>query len=163
MNIRHGKTIPGVILLLAGLACSSCGRKSDEAKTTGEDSSVTTLGNIEVTARLAEIPEGTIFKRDLYNYAGVLKYTVLEVHRGQIKGDTIYVGHYNPFKPRPEAADKRVKGIGGNLKAFRSGQVHRMALEVPIDDHYMGGIVNKYFGQDTGPIYWAVWTNLVRD
>ena len=36
-----------------------------------------------------------------------------------------------------------------------------MALEGSIDDHYMGGIVNKYFGQDTEPIYWAVWTNLV--
>ena len=50
--------------------------------------------------------------------------------------------------------------IGGDLKTFRAGQVHRMALEGSIDDHYMGGIVNKYFGQDTEPIYWAVWTNL---
>jgi hypothetical protein len=38
-----------------------------------------------------------------------------------------------------------------------------MALEVPIDDHFMGGIVNKYFGQETGAIYWAVRTNLVSD
>jgi len=34
-----------------------------------------------------------------------------------------------------------------------------MALEVPIDDYYMGGIINRYFGEETGPIYWAVWTN----
>ena len=44
-----------------------------------------------------------------------------------------------------------MEGIGGNLKTFRAGQVHRLALEVPIDDHFMGGIVNKYFGQETGP------------
>ena len=45
------------------------------------------------------------------------------------------------------------------LRQFRAGQVHRMALELPIDDHYMGGIVNKCFGQETGPLYWAVWTD----
>jgi hypothetical protein len=36
-----------------------------------------------------------------------------------------------------------------------------MALEAPIDDYYMGGIINKYFGKFNGPIYWAVWTNEV--
>jgi len=73
----------------------------------------------------------------------------------------IHVGQYNPFKPRSEAADQRVKDIGGDLKTFRAGQTHHMALEVPIDDHFMGGLVNKYFNQVSGPIYWAVWTNLV--
>lgn len=33
-----------------------------------EDSPVTKLGSLEVTARLVEVPEGAIFKRDLYNY-----------------------------------------------------------------------------------------------
>jgi hypothetical protein len=28
-------------------------------------------------------------------------------------------------------------------------------------DHYMGGILNKYFGQHPDPIYWAVWTDQV--
>jgi hypothetical protein len=150
-------------LVLLGLACVSCGRKPAGAKATGEDSNVTTLGTIEVTAKLDEIPVGAIFKRELYNYATILKYQIVNVHRGEVQGKTIYVGHYNPFKPRPDAADKRVKGVGGNLRTFRAGQVHRMALEVPIDDHFMGGIVNKYFGKDTAPIYWAVWTNLVTE
>jgi len=82
------------------------------------------------------------------------------VHRGQVATHTLFVGHYNPWKARAEAADKRVKGLGGTLKQFRAGDTHRMALDVPIDDHFMGGIVNKYFGQETGPLYWAVWTNL---
>jgi hypothetical protein len=34
---------------------------------------------------------------------------------------------------------------------------------VPIEDHFMGGIVNKYFGRTTNTIYWAVWTNLEKD
>ena len=61
----------------------------------------------------------------------------------------------------PAAADRRVRDIGGNLIKFQAGQAHRMALEGSIDDHYMGGIVNKYFGQHVEPIHWAIWTNLV--
>jgi hypothetical protein len=106
-----------------------------------------------------EIPEGAIFKRDLYDYATVLKYEVLTVHRGAVKDPVIYVGHYNPWKPRREAADKRVPRIGGSLRQFQAGQAHRMALEESMDDHFMGGIVNKYFGRATNAIYWAVWTN----
>jgi hypothetical protein len=77
-----------------------------------------------------------------------------------VAGEFIFVGHYNPWKPRGEAADDRVKDVGGSLRNFRDGQTHHMALEVPIDDYFMGGLVNKYFGQETGPLYWAVWTNL---
>ena len=106
--------------LLLVLFVPGC-QKPDSAPpvATPEDSPVTKLGSLEVTARLAEIPEGAIFKRDLYNYATILKYEVL--------------------------------------------QVHRMALEVPIDDYFMGGIVNKYFGQETGELYWAVWTDPARE
>ena len=123
------------------------------------DPHLATNGAIEVTAKLVEIPEGAIFKRDLYDYATILKYQVVKVHRGQVAAHTLLVGHYNPWKPRAEAADKRVKGIGGSLRQFRAGDTHRMALEAPIDDHFMGGIVNKYFGKETGPLYWAVWTS----
>jgi len=153
----------GPALALGMLLCVSCGKGPDAPAAAGADAQVTTLGSIEVTARLVEVPEGAIFKRELYNYATVLKYQVLQVHRGQWSGKFVYVGQYNPFKPRAEAADQRVKGVGGNLKAFRAGQVHRLALAGPIDDNYMGGIVNKYFGQDIGTIHWAVWTNLVSD
>ena len=57
--------------------------------------------------------------------------------------------------------DARAGDIGGNLKRFRVGDTQRLALELPIDDYYMGGIINKYFGQIDDPIYWAVWTNQV--
>jgi hypothetical protein len=149
------------MIVLNGLICLSCRKQSGPAATGGEDPNVTSMGSIEVTARLTEIPQGAIFKRELYDYATILKYNVLKVHRGQVGAETIYVGHYNPFKPRSEAADKQVPGIGGNLTSFKSGQIHRMALEVPIDDYFMGGIINKYFGKFDGPIYWAVWTNEV--
>jgi hypothetical protein len=155
LNAR-GWTQSLAALLLAGLLAVSCGGKGPPR---AADPHLSTNGTIEVTARLLEIPEGAIFKRDLYDYATILKYRVLEVHRGRVQAETIYVGHYNPWKPRSEAADARVKNIGGRLRRFEAGQVHRMALEAPIEDCFMGGIVNKYFGQATGPLYWALWTD----
>ena len=143
-------------VIAASCLPASCDRSGTAAT---NDRNVTTRGTYEVSARLVEIPPGAIFERDLYNYATVLKYEVLKVHRGELPSKTIFVGHYNPWKARSEAADRRVKDVGGTVERFVAGQVHRMALEAPIDDHFMGGIVNKYFGQETGPLYWAVWTN----
>jgi hypothetical protein len=126
----------------------------------GKDEEVVKRGSIEVTAQLVEIL-GEFPPNKLYDYAYVLKYKVLKVHRGQLPGETILVGQYNPLKPRSKAADKRVEGIGGNLVRFKAGDIHRIALEPSIDDAYMGGILNEYAGKETGPIAWAVWTNLV--
>jgi hypothetical protein len=161
MSLRTSRTVVSSLLLAVGLMPAACSGKRGGAGGPGADPELSKRGSIEVTATLVEIPEGAIFERELYNYATVLKYQVLEVHRGRVKGQTIYVGHYNPFKPRSEAGDRRVPDIGGDLKVFRAGQVHRMALEESMLDHFTGGILNKYSGEDTDPIYWAIWTNLV--
>ena len=161
MNPRHVQSAWPLSLAALVLACSSCSETTSSHTTqVAASPQLTTRGTVEVTAQLVEVPEGAIFKRDLYNYATILKYKVLQVHRGSVDGEFLFVGHYNPWKARGDAADQRVAGIGGNLRQFRAGQAHHMALEVPIDDHFMGGIVNKYFGQQTGPLYWAVWTDL---
>jgi len=151
------KTAFPLILSLVLLSGAACVEKTGPAET-GADAKVTTLGSIEVTAQLEEI-RGDLIDDPLYDYAHVMKYKVLQVHRGQVDKDTIYIGHYNPAEPRDSVADARVQQIGGNLRQFRVGDVHRLALEVPIDDHYMGGIINKYFGEVNDPIYWALWTN----
>lgn len=140
---------------MLALALASCGGPSQAPVV---DENVTTRGHFEVTATLEEV-RGEFVDRANYDYAFVMKYKVLEVHRGAMEGDTIYVAHYNPQKPRAEAADARVPDIGGNVRRFRPGDAHRMALEVPIDDYYMGGIINRYFEEYSGPVYWAVWTN----
>jgi hypothetical protein len=156
-----GRRISALLLLCSMLL--SCGKPGDTGKpagaASGPDPHLATNGTVEVTARLLEIPDGAIFNRDLYDYATILKYQVTQVHRGKVADKILFIGHYNPWKPRNEAADKRVSNIGGTLKHFRTGESHRMALDVPIDDHFMGGIVNKYFGQTTNALYWAVWTN----
>jgi hypothetical protein len=154
------RTIAALVALAVALLASGCGEKPGAPESAMNDPQLTTNGTVEVTAKLLEIPDGAIFKRDLYDYATILKYQVLQVHRGKVEGDTIYVGHYNPWKPRSEAADKRVPKVGGNARQFQAGQTHRLALNVPIEDHFMGGIVNKYFGRTTNALYWAVWTDL---
>ena len=151
----------GSLLLGLGLMAAACAQRREARP--GPDPELANRGTIEVTAKLVEIPEGAIFERELYNYATVLKYQVLEVHRGNVKGQTIYVGHYNPFKPRSEASDKRVHDVGGTLKSFKAGDVHRMALEESMLEHFTGGILNLYAEEEEGsdPIYWAVYTILV--
>lgn len=161
MSTRSTRTVAGSLLVAVGLMAAGCGGQSHG--TASSDPELAKRGTIEVTAKLVELPEKAIFKRDLYNYATVLKYQVLEVHRGKVKGDIIYVGHNNPFNPRSEASDKHAPDIGGNLKEFRAGQVHRMALEDSMVDHFSGAILNLYSEEDTDPIYWAVWTDLVSE
>ena len=136
------------LITLALISGMSCAKKPE----TGEDPKVTTLGTLEVTAELVEIP-GEIRNDPLYDYAHVMKYKVLITHRGTLEKNIIYVGQYNPVKSRTDAADARAGEIGGNLRQFRVGDIHRLALDVPIDEVYMGGIINKYFGQTDDPIY----------
>jgi hypothetical protein len=160
MSVRTRRAIWGGLWLAIGFIAHGCA-KSSGSSSPGSDPQLAKRGSIEVTAKLVEVPDGAIFERPLYNYATVLKYQVMQVHRGSVRGQTIYVGHYNPFKPRADAADKRVHDIGGNLKTFRAGQVHHMALEGSMENEFKGGILNKYTWEDTDPIYWAVWTDLV--
>jgi hypothetical protein len=145
-------------LTMACLLTCACDPAADRPSAPAS-SPVSRVGTLEVSARLMEIPEGAIFKRDLYDYATILKYEVLRVHRGDLTDSVIHVAHYNPWKPRRDAQDRRVPEIGGNLEEFQTGQVHHMALEHPVEDFFMGGLVNKYFGTVTNSLYWAVWTD----
>jgi hypothetical protein len=161
MNLHTRRTVVVSLGLAVGLTAAACAQRREGVGSPSADPELARRGSIEVTARLVEVPDGAIFQRELYNYATVLKYQVLEVHRGRVRGPIIYVGHYNPFKPRSEAADRRVPDVGGHLKSFRAGQVHRMAMEASMLDRFSGGILNLYSREDTDPIYWAVWTDLV--
>jgi len=134
---------------------------SGPAPDDGADPNVTTQGTYEVTARIVDIA-GPFPSNNLYDYAYVMKYEVLKSHRGDLAG-TILVGQYNPLKSRAEAADKKSGPIGGNAARFRVGDIQRLALEAPLIDYCMAGIVNEYAETEPSdiPIYWAVWTNKV--
>ena len=60
---------------------------------------------------------------------------------------------------RAAAADAKAPGIGGDVRAFVAGDRHHLALAVPLDDHYMGGLVDKYFGRRPALAYWALRTD----
>lgn len=150
-------TLPRILVLFVSAALLSCGKRHGD----GADTKVTTRGTVEVTARLIDAPAKALLKRELYDFAGVLKYEVLAVHRGPVKqGSIICVAHYNPFKPRAAAADKRVREVGGDASFFQTGDCHRMALEPGLEDHYMGGIVDEFFAEPALTRFWAVWTNM---
>lgn len=148
--MKHIEVPVCLLLILSGISCQEAPNPADDK--------VSQVGSYEVTATLEEI-RGEFVNRANYDYAFVMKYKVETVHRGTVDGDTIYIAHYNPQKPRTAAADARVPDVGGSVKRFRVGDAHRMALEAPIDDYYMGGIINRYFDEYKGIIYWAVWTN----
>lgn len=148
------KYAPACILpLLSLIACLGC------SSAVAPDPKVHQLGDVEVTARLADVA-GVFPPNDLYDYAYVMKYDVLQVHRGEVAEKTILVGQYNPLKPRAGAADDKSGEIGGNVTAFKVGDVHRLALQAPLEELFMGGIVNEYFveGQEQ-KLYWAWWTD----
>lgn len=149
-ELRFGTRVALAVLVAMLAGCSN--RPANEL-----DAQVTTLGTAEVTAQLVEIP-GPFPSNDLYNYAYVFKYRVLKTHRGNVPTGEILVAHYNPLKPREQAQDDVSGKVGGHLTSFRAGDIHRMALESPLDHFWMGGVVDKYFGA-AGARYWAIWTN----
>ena len=114
-------------------------------------------GDTEVTAKLTAIG-GDFPPNKLYDYMYVMKYHVLKVHRGKVEGEEIFVGHYNPLKPRAAAEDKYSGKVGGNVDRFQVGDVHRMALEAPLDEFFMGGIIDKHI-KEKGTRYRAIWTD----
>ena len=142
--------LAGIITLC--LLAVSCGSPP------AADREVATLGTTEVSAQLLEIP-GAFPANDLYNYAYVMKYRVVSVHRGQLEGNEILIAHYNPLKARSKAHDEFSGSLGGHLQRFRAGDIHRMALQSPLDQYWMGGVIDKYY-KEKGKRYWAVWTNL---
>jgi hypothetical protein len=139
------------------LALASCG-KADAGPAASGASPVSTLGSVEVTAKLLEIP-GELPQKKLYDYVYVMKYRVLRTHRGTVEGDEILVGQYNPQKPRSGAEDKFSGKVGGSVERLLVGDIHRLALESPLDEKMpMVGLIDKYVGQK-GVRYWAVWTD----
>ena len=113
---------------------------------------------IEVTARLVEVPEGAIRNDPLYRYATVLQYEVLRSNGVVGPGTTIFVAHYRPQFPRAQAGDRFRTDVHGSLEFFLAGQIHRMVLVADAEQRFVGGVVNSY--PDATGIFWAIRTDL---
>ena len=163
MNLHTRRRLAARIWVALGLLTVACDQRQQSGSGPSSDPELARRGSIEVTAKLVEVPEGAIFERPLYNYATVLKYQVLEVHRGRVKGDRPSTSATTiRSSPDPKAADQRVQDDRRQLS-------NRSAPEMCTAWHWKdpcltispGGILNKYSEEDTDPIYWAVWTDLV--
>lgn len=137
------------LVILCAAATVSCGKRAPSPELAAN-------GDAEVTAKLTGIG-GDFPSNKLYDYMYVMKYHVLKVHRGKVEGEDIFVGHYNPLKPRSNAEDKFSGKVGGNVISFQVGDVHRMALEAPLGELVMVGIIDKH--KEQGTRYRAIWTD----
>ena len=139
-----------LLVILCAASTVSCGKSAPSPE-------LATNGDTEVTAKVTAIG-GDFPPNKLYDYMFVMKYHVLTVHRGKVDGEEIFVGHYNPLKPRATAEDKYSGKVGGNVTGFQVGDVHHMALEARLDEVYMGGIIDKHI-KEKGTRYRAIWTD----
>lgn len=110
-------------------------------------------GSIEVTAKLVEIPS-KMPPDDLYDYAYVMRY---QVQGGALDKQIILVAHYKPLQPRSKIKDKMKEHVGGKLRSFSQGDVHKLKLSSDLKSIWKGALVDEYSATDRKSIrYWCL-------
>jgi hypothetical protein len=108
---------------------------------------------LEVTAKLVEIPS-KMPPDDLYDYAYVMRY---QVQGGALDKQFILVAHYKPLVPRSKIKDKMKEQVGGKLRAFNQGDVHKLKLKADLKAIWKGALVDEYAATDHKSIrYWCL-------
>ena len=108
---------------------------------------------LELTAKLVEIPS-KMPPDDLYDYAYVMRY---QVQGGALDKQFILVAHYKPLVPRSKIKDKMKDQVGGKLRAFNQGDVHKLKLTADLKAIWKGALVDEYAATDRESIrYWCL-------
>jgi hypothetical protein len=108
---------------------------------------------LEVTAKLVEIPS-KMPPDDLYDYAYVMRY---QVQGGALDKQFILVAHYKPLVPRSKIKDKMKAQVGGKLRSFNQGDVHKLKLTAELKAIWKGALVDEYAATDhTSVRYWCL-------
>ena len=108
---------------------------------------------VEVTAKLVEIPS-KMPPDDLYDYAYVMRY---QVQGGALDKQFILVAHYKPLVPRSKIKDKMKAQVGGKLRSFNQGDVHKLKLAVDLKAIWKGALVDEYAATDHKSVrYWCL-------
>jgi hypothetical protein len=108
---------------------------------------------VEVTAKLLEIPS-KMPPDDLYDYAYVMRY---QVHGGPLDKQFILVAHYKPLVPRSKIKDKMKAQVGGKLRSFNQGDVHKLKLTPDLKAVWKGALVDEYAATDQKSVrYWCL-------
>ena len=109
--------------------------------------------NLEVTAKLVEIPS-KMPPDDLYDYAYVMRY---QVQGGELDKQFILVAHYKPLVPRAKIKDKMKDQVGGKLRSFNQGDVHKLKLAGDLKAIWKGALVDEYAATDHKSVrYWCL-------
>ena len=108
---------------------------------------------IEVTAKLVEIPS-KLPPDDLYDYAYVMRY---QVQGGPLDKQFILVAHYKPLQPRSKIKDKMKEHVGGKLRSFTPGDVHKLKLSPDLKAIWKGPLLDEYSVTDRKSVrYWCL-------
>lgn len=108
---------------------------------------------IEVTAKLVEIPS-KMPPDDLYDYAYVMRY---QVQGGALDKQSILVAHYKPLQPRSKIKDKMKEKVGGKLRSFNQGDVHKLRLTDDLKAIWKGALVDEFAATDRKSVrYWCL-------
>jgi hypothetical protein len=108
---------------------------------------------IAVTAKLVEIPS-KFPPDDLYDYAYVMRY---EVIGGPLDKSSILVAHYKPRQARSKIRDKMKDFVGGKLRSFTVGDIHKMKLAPDLKKIWKGPLVDEFAATDHKSIrYWCL-------
>lgn len=108
---------------------------------------------IEVTAKLVEIPS-KMPPDDLYDYAYVMRY---QVQGGSLDKQFILVAHYKPLQARSKIKDKMKEHVGGKLRSFSQGDVHKLKLSPDLKAIWKGALVDEYSATDRKSVrYWCL-------
>ncbi len=110
-------------------------------------------GVVPVTAKLVEIPS-KFPPDDLYDYAYVMRY---EVIGGPLDKSSILVAHYKPRQARAKIKDKMKEYVGGKLRSFTVGDVHKMRLSPDLKKIWKGPLVDEFAATDRKSVrYWCL-------
>jgi|SRR5580658_874380 hypothetical protein len=112
---------------------------------------------LNVTAKLVEIPS-KFPPDDLYDYAYVMRY---EVIGGPLDKTSILVAHYKPRQPRSKIKDSMKDRVGGKLRSFSVGDVHKMKLSADLKKIWKGALIDDFAATDHKSVrYWALEADL---
>ena len=108
---------------------------------------------IDVTAKLVDIPS-KLPPDDLYDYAYVMRY---EVVGGPLDKTAIFVAHYKPLQPRSKIKDKMKEHVGGKLRSFSVGDLHKMKLTADLKAIWKGPLLDEFAATDRKSVrYWCL-------
>jgi hypothetical protein len=108
---------------------------------------------ITVTAKLVEIP-AKFPPDDLYDYAFVMRY---EVVGGPMDKQSILVAHYKPRQPRSKIKEPMKAHVGGKLRSFVQGDLHKLKLDPGLKTIFPGALIDEFAATDRKSVrYWCL-------